>query len=84
MDNSVKRALSLFFIIDIPPITKPINPNKEMNGDDNGILIIIAEVINFTAINTIKRRVKLAAHFPVAVFDQNWIFMFIPPLLIGK
>lgn len=71
MDNSVNKDLSLFLIIDIIPITKPITPNPAINGVGNGSRIILAKAENFKAINRIKSNVNIAAHFPLFDFDQS-------------
>ncbi len=62
MESSVNKARSLFFIIDISPITNPATPKTAINGVGKGSLII-AKFINFKAINTIKIRIKPDAHF---------------------
>lgn len=71
MDSRVSRALSLFLTNETIPITKPITPKTAIKGVGRGILIEILKVNNFNDINTIKSRVKIAAHFPTFVLDQR-------------
>jgi len=71
MDSSVNRALSLFLIIDITPITNPATPITARNGVGRGSLISMAKADIFIDMDTIKSRVKMAAHFPAVVFDQS-------------
>ena len=70
-DNNVSNDLSLFLTNDTIPIMNPITPKPAINGVGRGILIEIPNVNNFKDINTIKSRVKLAAHFPAVVLDQS-------------
>ena len=79
MDSNVNKALSLFLIIDTTPTINPATPITAINGVGRGSLISIAKVDNFNDINTIKSRVKIAAHFPVVVLEQSRIFMFYSP-----
>jgi hypothetical protein len=71
MDNRVNSALSLFFTIDITPITNPTTPITARIGVGRGSLISMAKVDIFMDINTIKRRVKTAAHLPTVDLDQS-------------
>ena len=70
MDNSVNRALSFFFNYEKNPIINPIKPIIAINGVGMGTLII-SKLISFKAINVIKTKVKLFAHLPIFVRDQN-------------
>ena len=76
MDSNVNKALSLFFIIDTTPTINPATPITAISGVGRGSLINIAKADSFNDINTIKSRVKIAAHFPVFALEQSWIFMF--------
>lgn len=75
MDNHVNKALSLFFIADMTPITKPITPKPAMNGVGKGNLIGTAGSANFKAMHTIKVSVKPAAHLPAVALGHSRIFI---------
>jgi len=81
MDSNVNKALSLYLMIAINPITKPITPINASTGVGNGSLIIFPSAVILIAISTLKAKVKPAAHFPVVVLGQNCIFMIVSSLL---
>ena len=82
IDNNVSNDLSLFLTNDTIPIINPITPKPAINGMGRGILIEIPKVVTFKDINTIKSRVKIAAHFPAVVLDQSWILMIHSSLIL--
>ena len=80
MDNNVSKALSLYLIMAITPMIKPITPSTARKGVGNGNLMVDPKAVILMAISTMNAMVKPAAHFPGVVLDQNCIFMIISSL----
>ena len=71
MDNKVNNDLSLFFTIEIIPITNPATPITARNGVGRGSLINMAKPNNLIDIDTMKSRVKVTAYFPAVFLGQS-------------
>ncbi len=84
MDNNVSKALSLYLIMAISPMMKPITPSNARTGVGRGSLIVAPIAVILMAISTMNAIVKLAAHFPVVVLDQNCIFMIVSSIFLFK
>lgn len=65
---------------------KPITPKVAIKGEGKGSLTEIPSDVIFMNINPAKSKVKMLAHFPVVVLDQNFSFMiiFLPFLYKAK
>ena len=71
IDNNVSKALSLYLIMAISPMMKPITPINARTGVGNGNLMAVPNPSILMAISTMKAKVKPAAHFPVVVLTKN-------------
>ena len=71
MDNNVSKALSLYLIMAISPMMKPITPSNARTGVGRGSLIVAPIAVILMAISTMNAIVKPAAHCPAFVWTKT-------------